>query len=65
MAPISRRTVRIVGSDDAWDVLAETPRSMLLVNPSARHREEIALLEAQLAQAREQLAARQAEDARS
>lgn len=58
----TRRTVRIVGSDDTWEVIGETPRSMILVNPTARLREDVELLEAKLAEVRAQLAARQESD---
>ena len=50
--------VRIVGSDDVWEVLCETESTMVLVNPTARLRREIASLQVQLDFARAQLADR-------
>lgn len=55
------RTVRIVGHEDPWEVICETPTSMVLVNRNARRRDEIATLEAKLAELREQFAARSAD----
>jgi hypothetical protein len=52
------RTVRIVGSDDLWEVIGETRSCMTLINRNARLQEEIDHLEAQLAGIREQLGRR-------
>lgn len=49
------RQVRIVGSEDAWEVLCETETTMVLVNPAARERRQIAELESRLANIRTQL----------
>lgn len=51
------RTIRIVGDEDPWEVIGETPTSMVIVNPRAKQREQLAALEAQLADLRAQLGA--------
>lgn len=42
------RHVRLEGSEDVWDVLCETPTAMVLINRSAKRRDEIAALKARL-----------------
>lgn len=46
------RQVRLVGSDDAWDVLCETETTMVLVNPAAKLRNQVSELEAKLDEVR-------------
>jgi hypothetical protein len=47
--------VRIEGDPDIWEVIAETPFLKLLANRAARHRQTIAHLEGELAQASRRL----------
>ena len=54
------RKVRVEGSADEWEVLAETESTLLLVNPAARDRRQIDELEEQLARAQNSLALRRA-----
>lgn len=49
------RRVRIEGDPEVWEVLAETATTLLLVNPAARQRRTVAVLEQQLREARTRL----------
>ena len=55
------RQVRIVGNPDLWDVVCETPSTIVLRNPTAKLREQIAKAESQLGELRAQLEARTTE----
>lgn len=52
------RHVRIEGDPELYEVLAETPTTILLVNPAARERRRIETLERELLEARARLADR-------
>lgn len=55
------KQVRIVGSDDLWEVICETDKTMVLVNQTSRLMRDANRLESELADIRRVLeAARQA-----
>lgn len=56
------RTVRIVGEPDPFEVLCETPTTMVLINPTARLRQQVSELEDRLATIKRQLAYAQQTD---
>lgn len=51
------KQVRIVGDPEVYEVLCETETTILLVNPAARLRRDVADLEAKMERLRRQLQA--------
>lgn len=51
------RIVHLVGVEDPFEVLCETPTTMILINPTARRRQYISDLEDKLAILKRELAA--------